>query len=101
MPEDLGPVYQATDSLKTAGGWRAARPHRPSTPRLLLYDLETDPLCTHSVHADHPERVARYTERLEALWKEHQQLAAAYEAGGEAEVGDEQIEALRVLGYVD
>jgi hypothetical protein len=101
MPESLVDTFQSTDSLVTAGGWRAARPHRPTTPRLLLYDLESDPFCTKSVHAQHPERIARYTAQLEALWLDHQKLAEQFEAGGDVKAGQEQIEALRTLGYVD
>ena len=101
MPPDLRRVFSTTESLVTAGGWRAARPHRPSTPRLLLYDLEADPLCTHSVHAEHPEKVAKYTADLESLWASHQALAAQFESGGAVEAGEAQLEALRALGYVE
>jgi len=100
MPEDLRPAYSRIESMVTAGGWRAARPHRPSTPRLLLYDLESDPFCTHSVHATHPEEVARYTAQLQELWRSHQKLAASFEAGGIVDPGEEQLEALRALGYL-
>jgi arylsulfatase A-like enzyme len=101
MPASLASVYQATTSLKTAGGWRAARPHRPTTPPLLLYDLAADPFCTQNVNDEHPERVAEYTERLQALWVEHQDLAAGFQPSEAAVAGDAQIEALRTLGYVD
>lgn len=101
LPPSLEDHYQAVESLETAGGWRAARPHRPSTPRLLLYDLEADPHCLQNVNAQHPEAVARYTEQLEALWTHHQQLAARFEAGGVVAAGDAQLEALRTLGYID
>ena len=101
MPEDLRPVADGLPSLPTAGGWRASRPHRPSTPRLLLYDLQEDPHCLHNVNDAHPEKVAEYTRQLEALWAHHQQLAARFEAGAPVEMGDAQEEALRVLGYVE
>jgi len=101
MPESLRPVFAATESLSTAGGWRAARPHRPTTPRLLLYDLEADPFCTKSVHAEHPELVERYTTDLEARYEGHLALAARFGGAGAAEVGEEQLEALRTLGYIE
>jgi len=101
MPEDLRPTFEATESLTTAGGWRAARPHRPATPSLLLYDLQNDPLCTHSVHADHPEKVAHYSALLQARWTAHQELANQVGTGGTVEAGEDQLEALRTLGYVD
>ena len=101
MPESLRPIYAETESLVTAGGWRAARPHRSTTPRLLLYDLDEDPFCTTSVHAEHPERVERYTRELEARYAGHQLLAARFESAGEVEAGDAQLEALRVLGYIE
>ena len=54
-----------------------------------------------NVNDAHPERVADYTARLEALWAEHQALAAPFEKGETTEAGDAHIEALRVLGYVE
>ena len=101
MPESLKPVYVQTESLVTSGGWRAARPHRPSTPQLLLYDLEHDPFCLTNVNADHPEQVAAYTAQLEALWDENVVLAEVYGGGGVGEAGEAQLEALRVLGYIE
>ncbi len=101
MPSSLQSIYQQTDSLKTAGGWRAARPHRPSTPSLLLYDIETDPFCTTNVNAAHPDRVAAYTEQLQTIWAAHQALGATFEAKEAATPSEAQLEALRTLGYVD
>jgi arylsulfatase A-like enzyme len=101
MPPELEAVYRSTTSLETAGGWRAARPHRPSTPPLLLYDLKTDPHCLTNVNAEHPEKVARYTEQLRALWSANQALAKRFDRAEPSVVGDEQIEALRTLGYVE
>ncbi len=100
MPDSLREQFATVDSLETAGGWRAARPHRPSTPRLLLYDIQADPHCLHNVNDQHPELVAAYTTQLEALWQEHQQLAAQLSPAAPGVAGEEQIEALRVLGYV-
>lgn len=101
MPKTLKSIAKETKSLETAGGWRAARPHRPTTPRLLLYDLETDPFCTSNVNASHPDRVEQYTRRLEALWAEHQGLAAGFQTGGTGTMDEKQLEALRLLGYIE
>ena len=102
MPESLLPAYhEAGTSLKTAGGWRAARPHRPTTPLLLLYDVGSDPLCVRNVNADYPEKVDTYRTRLLELWEEHKALARTFASDIGQPVTDEQLEALRVLGYID
>ncbi|MFT5460648.1 MAG: arylsulfatase A-like enzyme, partial [Myxococcota bacterium] len=102
MPASLESDYRAAgESLRTAGGWRAARPHRPSTPSLLLYDYDADPLCTTNVNAAHPELVAEFTERLEQQWQAHRLLADQFAAAGEPVLTDEQLEGLRLLGYVE
>ncbi|QDU65283.1 sulfatase [Engelhardtia mirabilis] len=81
-----------------AGGRWAAQDFA-DVPRLLLYDVEADPLAIRNVSAQHPEHVADARQRLWRLWEEHQLLAARFEAGEEAEMSDEQLEALRALGY--
>ena len=101
LPASLEDHYVTVDTLITAGGWRAARPHRPTTPRLLLYDLENDPFCTTNVNAEHPEKVEQYTRQLTALWDENVVLAEVFGGGGVGEAGPEQLEALRVLGYIE
>ena len=90
----------AGPSLETAGGWRAPRPHRPDTPPLLLYDLETDPFCVRNVNDEHPELVAKYTDLLEAQWDAHRALALSFSSDGEVPLTPEQLETLRALGYV-
>ena len=102
VPDPLQDDYQANgESLVTAGGWRASRPHRPSTPRVLLYDIEADPLCLRNVNAQYPEELAHYTDWLETRLTAHQELARLFKTEGGAEVNAEQMEALRLLGYVD
>ncbi len=102
MPEGLVPDWRESgESMRTAGGWRAARPHRPSTPRLLLYDYAADPLCTRSVNDAHPDVVEDFTERLEAQWAANQVLAQQFAGAGGAVMTDEQLEALRLLGYIE
>jgi arylsulfatase len=101
VPDSLEEIHRSSKSLSTAGGWRAARPHRPTTPRLLLYDLEADPFCTRNVNAEHQELVSEYTVWLQALWAEHRVLAARFGGSRPGVAGDAQIEALRALGYVE
>ena len=88
-------------ALTTTGGWRAARPHYATTPRLLLYDLQTDPHCLASVNDAHPELVARYTAQLEAIAADHASVAARFSHATSGEMDAAQREALRVLGYVE
>ena len=101
VPETLAKVHAESTSLPTAGGWRAARPHRPSTPRLLLYDLEADPFCTTNVNAEHPDLVAKFTADLQDRYDGHLQLAAHFGGATSGTAGEAQLEALRVLGYIE
>jgi arylsulfatase A-like enzyme len=102
MPQGLVPEWRAGgESLRTAGGWRAARPHRPSTPQLLLYDYDADPLGTRSVNDAHPDVVVDFTKRLEDQWAANQVLAQQFAGAGGAVMTDEQLEALRLLGYIE
>lgn len=101
VPTALEDVYRASESLVTAGGWRAARPHRPSTPKLLLYDLQKDPFCTTNINAKYPEKTQAYTAQLQEIWQKHQALAAQFEAPSQGVVGEDQLEALRILGYLE
>jgi arylsulfatase A-like enzyme len=101
VPEGLAEVHASSRSLKTAGGWRAARPHRPETPDLLLYDLAADPFCTASVNEQHPELVERYARELSERYAGHQELAAHFGGAQDGAAGEAQLEALRVLGYIE
>ncbi|MCP4805770.1 MAG: sulfatase-like hydrolase/transferase [Proteobacteria bacterium] len=101
VPETLAAVHATSDSLPTSGGWRAARPHRPETPDLLLYDLSTDPFCTTNVNDKHPELVEKYTTDLLDRYAGHQRLAAHFGGAQAGSAGDAQLEALRVLGYIE
>ena len=100
MPESLRETFEAGDQLITSGGWRAPRPHFPTTPRLMLYDLETDPFCTRSVHEEHPDLVTKYTEILEARWRANRALAEQFSRESEAPMTPEQLRTLQALGYV-
>ena len=103
MPDSLMAAYQASsESLVTAGGWRTARPHRPSTPALLLYDLLNDPLCLKNVNDEHPELVTKYTRLLREQWDTHKALAQRFNSDAEAApLTAEQLQTLRALGYVE
>ena len=70
-------------------------------PRLLIYDLEADPLAVHHVANPDPELVRESEERLWKLWAEHRALATTFEAGEEAELSPQQLEALKALGYAE
>ena len=100
VPAELEAEYQQSGRILTSGGWRAPRPHFAATPRLLLYDLESDPFCTRSVHAEHPDLVARYTEILEARWRAHRALAEDFSRQRETAMTPEQLRTLQALGYV-
>ncbi len=88
--------------VEPSGYQRAARPHWPDTPRLLLYDLRSDPFTLANVNEEYPELVEHYTRFLEAQWEAHQVLRQ-HVGGSTAEVAltPEQLETLRALGYID
>ncbi|UCG76104.1 MAG: sulfatase-like hydrolase/transferase [Gemmatimonadota bacterium] len=67
---------------------------------LLLYDRWNDHFCLNSVHEQHPELVAHYTEFLERQWAAHQALAQHFTQSGDAVLNPEQLETLRSLGYI-
>jgi arylsulfatase A-like enzyme len=86
--------------VRPAGWWRAARPHRPEVPRLLLYDLWNDPYTLHSVNEEHPDLVEKYTKFLEAQWEAHLVLAQRFTPSEDSVLTPEQLETLRSLGYI-
>jgi len=83
-----------------AGGRWAARDFA-EVSRFLLYDVAADPRAISNVTADHPEVASAAQLRLWRIWQEHQALAAMFEAGKEAEISPQQLEALRALGYAE
>lgn len=83
-----------------AGGRWAAREFA-DVSRFLLYDVAADPRAIANVTADHPEVAREAQLRLWRIWQEHQALAALFEAGEEAEISPQQLEALRALGYAE
>jgi arylsulfatase A-like enzyme len=88
--------------VQPSGYQRAARPHMPDTPRLLLYDIRSDPFTLKNVNDLYPELVEKYTKLLEAQWDAHQVLRQ-HVGGSTAEVAltPEQLETLRALGYIN
>ena len=86
--------------VEPAGFWRAARPHRPDVPRLLLYDLLNDPFTLHNVNEQYPDLVEKYTAFLEAQWEAHQALAQQFTPGDDVALTPEQLRTLRSLGYI-
>jgi arylsulfatase A-like enzyme len=72
----------------------------PDRPRLLLYDLWSDPYSLRSLHEERPDLVEKYTAFLEAQWEAHQTLARRFTPGGEVALTPEQLETLRSLGYI-
>ncbi|NNE44882.1 MAG: sulfatase-like hydrolase/transferase, partial [Gemmatimonadetes bacterium] len=93
--ETLYPFYNfgwAGLRVREADGWRLI-----DGPAPRLYHLAVDPGETRDVAADHPERVTAMRADLEHEWERRLAVALAAEA---REVSDEDLEALRALGYV-
>ncbi|MEE8277572.1 MAG: sulfatase [Thermoanaerobaculia bacterium] len=80
-------------------GAKVADPRRPAP--LLLYDLRLDPFTLHSLHEERPDLVEKYQRLLQRQWATHRELAEKLGEGGQVAVGQEQLEALRALGYID
>jgi len=80
---------------------KAAWNQRPQTvPRLLLYDLWSDPRAFYSVHEEHPDLVEHYTAFLEAQFEAHRLLAQQFTPGEVSPLTPEQLRTLRALGYI-
>jgi len=73
-------------------------PLRPTS--LLLYDIWNDPNCLVPLNEERPNLVKKYTEFLEAKWKEHQELAKRFSELMASPLTPEQLETLRSLGYI-
>ena len=88
--------------MQPAGYQRAARPHVSGTPRLLLYDLRSDPFTMKNVNDLYPELVDKYTKLLEEQL-EADRVLRQHLGGSSAEVAltPEQLETLRSLGYIN
>ncbi len=73
--------------------------HRPAP--LLLYDLRRDPYTLHSLHDERPDLVEKYERFLQRQWAAHRELGETLGQGGQVTIGQEQLEALRALGYIN
>ena len=69
-------------------------------PPLLLYDLWGDLHYGGSVHEQHPDLVAKYTESLQEEWEQHKALRQRFSRSGELALTPEQLRTLRSLGYI-
>jgi len=87
----------AANDLGTMGA--KSDDYRPAP--LLLYDLRNDPFTQRSLHEERPDLVEKYRRLLQRHWATHQALRMTLGEGGQVTVGQEQLEALRALGYID
>jgi arylsulfatase len=97
--DQASPPTNGRHPAPAGGRWKALE--FADVGRFLLYDLEADPRAIDDVAADHPEVATAAQQRLWRIWREHQDLAAKFEAGAESEISPEQLEALRALGYAE
>lgn len=102
-----------TGSIEVIDGrWGASLRINPSPDReihygdrnrpapLLIYDIWNDPYCLVPLNGKRPDLVKKYTQFLEAKWKEHQELAKHFSRSGEVPLTPEQLRTLRSLGYI-
>ncbi|MDA8018059.1 MAG: sulfatase [Thermoanaerobaculia bacterium] len=97
--DHLSPPATGRHPAPAGGRWRARQFDEIS--RLLIYDVEADPRAVQHVAEPNPKLVGESERRLWLLWKKHLALAAEFEAGEEADLSPEQVEALKALGYVE
>jgi arylsulfatase A-like enzyme len=88
------PLKEAHKRALVQGRWKVIQDDR--TKKVELYDLAADPLEKSDLAAAQPE-IAR--ELLALLERVHAAAQEGASAGPEIEVGDEEIETLRALGY--
>jgi arylsulfatase A-like enzyme len=77
----------------------AAQRRRPIP--LLLYDLWNDPYCLNSLHEERSDLVVEYTKFLEEQFEAHQALGQLFTPSEESPLTPEQLQALRLLGYIE
>ncbi len=103
---EISPVKEGADpdlgrhAIPAGGRWGATHPYFAETPRLLLYDLFSDPYALHNVNERYPELVEEYRKRLQAQWEAHQALATQFQAAEGVALSPDQLQQLRSLGYV-
>ena len=103
---EIGPAPDGSDSdrgrheVPVGGRWGAVHRYFPDVPRLLLYDLSTDPFALKAVNDEHPAEVERYRRILLEQWKAHQALAQRFGDADEVPLDPEQLQQLKSLGYI-
>ena len=68
--------------------------------RLLVYDLWHDPFCQQNVNEERPDLVKKYRDLLEQRFREHQAVAKDFPREDQLSLGNDQLEQLRSLGYL-
>jgi arylsulfatase A-like enzyme len=100
-PHPQGPgATKGRHAVPVGGRWGASHPYFAEAPRLLLYDLWTDPFALRAVNDRHPELVEHYRRMLLRQWQAHRALARRFHAAGEVALTPEQLRQLRSLGYI-
>ena len=98
---EIGPVPQGADPRFGRHAIPAAgRGYFAVVPRLLLYDLSSDPFAVQSVNERYPHLVEKYSELLLRQWKAHQALAKRFQPAEAAPLTPDELRALRSLGYI-
>ncbi len=94
-PEEKRPPNYRLDNV-----YSYSRLGPPPPSPVLIYDVWEDPDCLVPLNEKRPDLVEKYTEFLEAKWKEHQELAKRFLRSEDAPLTPEQLRTLRSLGYI-
>jgi arylsulfatase A-like enzyme len=103
---EIGPLPAGADpkrgrhAVPAGGRWGAVHPFFPEAPRLLLYDLDSDPFALHAVNDQHAQLVDHYRQMLEKQFEAHRALSGRFKEAGEVALTPEQLQQLRALGYI-
>jgi len=103
---EIAPIVEGADprlgrhATPAGGRWGAVHPYFEDAPRLLLYDLESDPFALKAVNAEHPDEVRRFERLLLHQWEAHRSLAQRFGQAEEKALSPDQLEQLRALGYI-
>jgi arylsulfatase A-like enzyme len=103
---EIGPLAPGADpargrhAVPAGGRWGAVHPFFPDAPRLLLYDLWSDPFALHAVNDEQPKLVDRYRQMLQKQFEAHRALSRRFREAGDVALTPEQLQQLRALGYI-
>jgi len=103
---EIAPIAEGADprlgrhAVPAGGRWGAVHPYFGAIPRLLLYDLESDPFALSAVNEEHPDEVMRFERLLLHQWEAHRSLAQRFGQADEKPLSPDQLEQLRALGYI-